>query len=99
MVIFIRIYLQMAEEETWCMVTGGRGFAARHLVVMLIKYEMFKVRIADLGPNIVLDPDEEKGVLSEALVSGHAQYVSTDLRDKPQVLKGLILLLPTAFNV
>ncbi|CAA3006607.1 3beta-hydroxysteroid-dehydrogenase decarboxylase [Olea europaea subsp. europaea] len=77
----------MAGEERWCMVTGGRGFAARHLVVMLIKYEMFKVRIADLGPNIILDPEEEKGVLGEALRSGRAQYVSTDLRNKSQVLK------------
>ncbi|KAK4435777.1 3beta-hydroxysteroid-dehydrogenase/decarboxylase isoform 2 [Sesamum alatum] len=77
----------MSGEERWCVVTGGRGFAARHLVVMLIKYGMFSVRVADLGPTIKLDADEENGVLGEALKSGRAQYVSADLRDKSQVLK------------
>ncbi|KAL8063540.1 hypothetical protein ABFX02_01G032600 [Erythranthe guttata] len=77
----------MGGEERWCVVTGGRGFAARHLVVMLIKYGMFSVRVADLGPAVKLDPDEENGVLGEALKSGCAQYVAADLRDKSQVLK------------
>ncbi|KAI3468335.1 hypothetical protein Pfo_024998 [Paulownia fortunei] len=77
----------MGGDERWCVVTGGRGFAARHLVVMLIKYGMFSVRIADLGPTIKLDSDEENGILGEALKSGRAQYVSADLRDKSQVLK------------
>ncbi|KAL6988087.1 3beta-hydroxysteroid-dehydrogenase/decarboxylase isoform 2 [Sarracenia purpurea var. burkii] len=77
----------MGGEERWCVVTGGRGFAARHLVEMLVRYDMFLVRIADLGPSINLDPDEEKGTLGEALRSGRAQYVSADLRDKSQVLK------------
>ncbi|KAK6116860.1 hypothetical protein DH2020_049390 [Rehmannia glutinosa] len=77
----------MSGEERWCVVTGGRGFAARHLVVMLIKYGMFSVRVADLGPTIMLDSDEENGVLGEALKSGRAEYVSADLRDKSQVLK------------
>ncbi|KAL3819083.1 hypothetical protein ACJIZ3_004988 [Penstemon smallii] len=77
----------MGGEEKCCVVTGGRGFAARHLVLMLIKYDMFTVRIADLGPTINLDPDEENGVLGEALKSGRAHYVSADLRDKSQVLK------------
>lgn len=78
----------MGGEKQWCVVTGGRGFAARHLVVMLIRYGMFSVRIADLGPTIKLDKDEENGVLGEALKSGNAEYVSADLRDKAQVLKG-----------
>ncbi|KAF3446130.1 hypothetical protein FNV43_RR11309 [Rhamnella rubrinervis] len=77
----------MAGEEKWCVVTGGRGFAARHLVEMLIRYEMFSVRIADLGPTLDLEPTEEDGVLGKALRSGRAQYVSTDLRRKDQVLK------------
>ncbi|KAG8375454.1 hypothetical protein BUALT_Bualt10G0101600 [Buddleja alternifolia] len=77
----------MDGEERWCVVTGGRGFAARHLVAMLIRYGMFCVRIADLGPTIKLDADEENGVLGEALRSGRAKYVSGDLRDKSQVLK------------
>lgn len=78
----------MGGDEKWCLVTGGRGFAARHLVAMLIKYGMFSVRIADLGPTIKLDADEENGVLGEALKSGRAEYISADLRDKAQVLKG-----------
>lgn len=77
----------MDGEARWCVVTGGRGFAARHLVDMLIKYEMFSVRIADLDPSIKLEPNEEKGSLAQALQSGRAQYVTTDLRDKAQVLK------------
>uniref|UniRef100_A0A5B6ZIS1 Reticulon-like protein n=1 Tax=Davidia involucrata TaxID=16924 RepID=A0A5B6ZIS1_DAVIN len=77
----------MVGQDRWCVVTGGRGFAARHLVEMLIRYDMFSIRIADLGPSIKLDLDEEKGTLGEALQSGRAQYVSTDLRDKTQVLK------------
>ncbi|XP_051119550.1 3beta-hydroxysteroid-dehydrogenase/decarboxylase-like [Andrographis paniculata] len=79
--------IKMAREERWCVVTGGRGFAARHLVIMLIKYGMFSVRIADLGPTIKLDPDEEDGDLGQALKSGGAGYVSVDLRDKSQVLQ------------
>lgn len=71
------------------MVTGGRGFAARHLVEMLIKYNMFSVRIVDLGSSIELETSEEQGTLGEALRSGRAQYVSADLRDKAQLLKGL----------
>lgn len=70
------------------MVTGGRGFAARHLVEMLITYNMFSVRIVDLGPSIELEAREEQGILGEALRSGRAQYVPADLRDKAQVLKG-----------
>ncbi|XP_055803173.1 3beta-hydroxysteroid-dehydrogenase/decarboxylase-like isoform X1 [Solanum dulcamara] len=74
-------------QERWCVVTGGRGFAARHLVEMLIRYEMFHVRIADLGPAIKLEPDEEEGTVGKAMRSGRAKYVSMDLRDKSQVLK------------
>ncbi|TMW87439.1 hypothetical protein EJD97_019965 [Solanum chilense] len=74
-------------EEKWCVVTGGRGFAARHLVEMLIRYEIYHVRIGDLGPAIKLEPHEEKGILGEALKSGRAVYVSMDLLNKSQVLK------------
>ncbi|CAK7352734.1 unnamed protein product [Dovyalis caffra] len=77
----------MSGEERWCVVTGGRGFAARHLVEMLIRYDMFSVRIADLEPEITLNTEEQNGVLGHALKSGRAKYVSADLRDKAQVLK------------
>ncbi|XP_068645562.1 3beta-hydroxysteroid-dehydrogenase/decarboxylase [Aristolochia californica] len=75
------------EEEKWCVVTGGRGFAARHLVEMLIRSQKWFVRIADLGSTIKLDPHEEDAILGDALKSGQAQYVSTDLRNKIQVVK------------
>nr|GMD73708.1 3beta-hydroxysteroid-dehydrogenase/ decarboxylase [Ipomoea batatas] len=77
----------VAGGEKWSVVTGGRGFAARHLVEMLIRYNMFSVRVADLGPEIKLEPHEEHGTLGQALRSGRAVYVSMDLRDKSQVLK------------
>ncbi|CAJ1973603.1 unnamed protein product [Sphenostylis stenocarpa] len=79
----------MATENKWCVVTGGRGFAARHLVEMLIRLNEYCVRIADLGDSIVLEPAEQLGLLGQALDSGRVQYVSLDLRDKAQVLKAL----------
>ncbi|KAL1833831.1 hypothetical protein ACET3Z_003482 [Daucus carota] len=75
------------QETRWCVVTGGRGFAARHLVEMLIRFDMFSVRIADLAPSILLDPSEQTAALGQALQSGRASYVSADLRDKSQVFK------------
>lgn len=77
-----------ATEEGWCVVTGGRGFAARHLVEMLIRNNTYCVRIADLGPTIELEPAEQLGLLGQAIHSGRAQYISIDLRDKAQVLEG-----------
>ncbi|CAH1443256.1 unnamed protein product [Lactuca virosa] len=74
-------------QEMWCLVTGGRGFAARHLVDMLIRYDIYAVRIADIGPDIRLESHEERGILGQALSSGRAQYVSMDLRNKSQVYK------------
>ncbi|XP_038983095.1 3beta-hydroxysteroid-dehydrogenase/decarboxylase-like [Phoenix dactylifera] len=73
--------------ERWCVVTGGRGFAARHLVEMLLRSGEWCVRVADLVPSIKLDPHEEDGVLAHALRSGRAAYVSADLRNKAQVIK------------
>ncbi|RZC65851.1 hypothetical protein C5167_009533 [Papaver somniferum] len=84
-----RIKDKMVGVERYCVVTGGRGFAARHLVTMLIESREWLVRVADLGPEIKLEPYEEEGVLGEALRSGRAQYVSADLRDKAQVIKAL----------
>lgn len=78
----------MSIEKKWCVVTGGRGFAARHLVEMLIARDTFSVRIADLGATIDLEPSEEDGPLGQALRSGRAVYVPTDLRNKAQVVKG-----------
>lgn len=71
------------------MVTGGRGFAARHLVAMLLRSGDWRVRVADLPPAIALDRDEEEGLLGAALREGQATYVSADLRDKAQVARGV----------
>ncbi|CAF2316932.1 hypothetical protein BRARA_J00535 [Brassica rapa] len=79
--------MEVTEKERWCVVTGGRGFAARHLVEMLVRHEMFHVRIADLAPAIQLEAHEETGLLGEAMRSGRVHYVSADLRDKAQVIK------------
>ncbi|XP_050219184.1 3beta-hydroxysteroid-dehydrogenase/decarboxylase [Mercurialis annua] len=81
--------MSSSADERWCVVTGGRGFAARHLVEMLIKFDMFLVRIADLESAIRLSPEEENGILGNALKSGSAKYVSMDLCDKSQVLKAI----------
>ncbi|RRT68370.1 hypothetical protein B296_00038351 [Ensete ventricosum] len=75
-------------EERWCVVTGGRGFAARHLVEMLLRSDIWCVRVADLAPSISLDPREEDGALGHALRSGRAAYVSADLRNRAHVVKG-----------
>lgn len=71
----------------WCVVTGGRGFAARHLVLMLLRSGQWRVRVADLPHAISLDRDEEEGILGAALREGQAVYASADLRDKAQVAK------------
>ncbi|URE48577.1 Reticulon [Musa troglodytarum] len=51
-------------EERWCLVTGGRGFAARHLVEMLLRSDIWCVRVADLAPSISLDPRERTAPLA-----------------------------------
>lgn len=85
----------MGEEKKLCVVTGGRGFAARHLVEMLLKSHEWFVRVADLAPSISFDTNEEDGgFLKSALQSGRASYVSADLRNKAQVIKGIIFFAP-----
>jgi 3-beta hydroxysteroid dehydrogenase/isomerase family len=74
--------------ERWCVVTGGRGFAARHLVEQLIRSGAWSVRIVDLAPTITLDPYEEDGLLGEAIRTVRAVYASADLRNKDQIIKG-----------
>lgn len=75
-------------DGRWCVVTGGRGFAARHLVAMLLRSGEWLVRVADLPPAIALDRDEEEGILGAALREGRAAYASADLRNKAQVAAG-----------
>ena len=59
-----------------------------HLVEMLIRHKEYYVCIIDLEVSIVLEPSEQLGLLGQALHSGRAQYVSLDLCNKAQVLKG-----------
>ncbi|CAD6219577.1 unnamed protein product [Miscanthus lutarioriparius] len=75
-------------DGRWCVVIGGRGFAARHLVTMLLCSDEWRVRVADLAPAITLDREEEEGFLGAALREGQAVYASADLRDKAQVARG-----------
>jgi hypothetical protein len=85
-------------DGRWCVVTGGRGFAARHLVTMLLRSGEWRVRVADLAPAITLDREEEEGFLGAALREGQAVYASADLRDKAQVARGVwspIFFLPS----
>ena len=76
-------------DGRWCVVTGGRGFAARHLVTMLLRSGEWRVRVADLAPAITLDRKEEEGFLGAALREGQAVYASADLRDKAQIARGV----------
>ncbi|XP_062006002.1 3beta-hydroxysteroid-dehydrogenase/decarboxylase-like [Rosa rugosa] len=54
---------------------------------MLIHQNVFRVRIADLGPTIDAEPSESNGILADALHSDRAEYISIDLRCKDQVLQ------------
>jgi hypothetical protein len=54
----------------WCVVTDGRGFAARHLPKMLLYSDEWRVHVVDLVHTITLDRDEEPGVRNVAAVCG-----------------------------
>jgi hypothetical protein len=75
------------DGQRWCVVTGGRGFMARHLVAALLRSGDWRVRITDLAPVATLEPDEE-GLLGAALRVGLAEYVSADVCDLAQLTKG-----------
>ena len=76
------------EAIRWCAVTGGRGFMARQLVATLLRSGEWHVRVTDLAPNIVLGPGENEGLLGDALRDGRAVYVSVDVCNLDQVIKG-----------
>jgi nucleoside-diphosphate-sugar epimerase len=71
-----------------CVVTGGRGFVARHLVTALLRSGDWRVRITDLGPEAALSPAEKDGLLGAALHDGRAAYVSVDVCELAQLTKG-----------
>eukprot|EP00850_Spirogloea_muscicola_P007110 SM000035S13090 [mRNA] locus=s35:371070:374934:- [translate_table: standard] len=74
-----------------CLVTGGRGFVARHLVARLLEAGGWRsVRILDLEPGpLVLAPDEAGGPLAAALLSGRAAYLQGDVTQPAQVLRAV----------
>jgi nucleoside-diphosphate-sugar epimerase len=78
----------MGEDEV-CVVTGGRGFVARHVVLKLLEEGRFVVRIVDLAPTMTLSPEELEGPMGMALSNGRVQYESCDLRNKMRVAEAL----------
>lgn len=73
-----------------CVVLGGRGFIGRSLVSRLLRLGNWTVRVADSGHTLHLDASDS--VLEDALSSGRASYHSVDVRDKPQIVKGFLLI-------
>ncbi|CAM6087033.1 unnamed protein product [Calypogeia fissa] len=71
------------------LVTGGRGFAARHMVLQLLEKTEYVVRIMDLAPEINLSEEEKAGALGKAVQDGRVHYVQADLRDPAKVQKAL----------
>ncbi|KAL3700648.1 hypothetical protein R1sor_018670 [Riccia sorocarpa] len=75
----------MGFGEGVALVTGGRGFAGRHLVNQLLQKTEYHVRIMDLAPQITLTNEELEGLLGEALANDRVSYISADLRNRDQV--------------
>lgn len=77
-----------AVEFDCCVVTGGRGFVARHLVRKLLESGRWIVRIVDLARTNSLDEnDEQSSILAEALKSGRAVYYGADVRNKAALVE------------
>eukprot|EP00252_Welwitschia_mirabilis_P022386 TRINITY_DN6041_c0_g1_i1.p1 TRINITY_DN6041_c0_g1~~TRINITY_DN6041_c0_g1_i1.p1 ORF type:complete len:588 (+),score=48.61 TRINITY_DN6041_c0_g1_i1:84-1847(+) len=71
-----------------CVVTGGRGFAARNLVQKLLKSRRWKiVRIADLPHTLNLDDHDRGSILQDALEVGRAVFESADVTRKQDLIK------------
>ncbi|CAK9223492.1 unnamed protein product [Sphagnum troendelagicum] len=74
-------------ESLTCVVTGGRGFVGRNLVLKLLQEDKFSIKVADRALEMELSPEEEEtGTLDKALVSGKAQYVSVDIGSKSELV-------------
>ncbi|KAL6629500.1 hypothetical protein ACP70R_029265 [Stipagrostis hirtigluma subsp. patula] len=83
----------------WCVVTGGRGFMARHLVAALLRSGEWHVRVTDLAATVVLGADETEAVLGDALRDGRAVYATTDvcnLDQLTQAFNGVDVVFHTA---
>lgn len=74
-------------EARLCVVTGGRGFMARHLVAGLLRSREWRVRITDLARAAALEPAEQEGILGAALRNGRAIYTCADVCDLAQLTR------------
>lgn len=74
------------------MVTGGRGFMARHLVAALLRSGQWFVLVTDLAAAIELGPGETEELLSYALHDGRAVYSSVDICSLGQLIRGEYIL-------
>ena len=70
------------------MVTGGRGFMARHLVAALLRSGEWFVRVTDLTPAIELGRGDTEELLGDALQDGRAVYSSVDVCSLGQLIRG-----------
>ncbi|KAL2650983.1 hypothetical protein R1flu_019111 [Riccia fluitans] len=77
--------MAMGSDTEVALVTGGRGFAARHLVNQLLQKTEYHVRIMDLAPQITLTNEELEGLLGEAVATNRVAYISADLRNRDHV--------------
>ncbi|BBM98877.1 plant 3beta-hydroxysteroid-4alpha-carboxylate 3-dehydrogenase [Marchantia polymorpha subsp. ruderalis] len=75
----------MGFDDEVALVTGGRGFAARHLVNQLIQKTEYHIRIMDLAPQMTLSEEELEGILGQAFADNRVAYVSADLTNRQQV--------------
>lgn len=90
----------MGFDDEVALVTGGRGFAARHLVNQLIQKTEYHIRIMDLAPQMTLSEEELEGILGQAFADNRVAYVSADLTNRQQVFDGmdrLVCFLPLAY--
>ncbi|CAA3012784.1 3beta-hydroxysteroid-dehydrogenase decarboxylase isoform X2 [Olea europaea subsp. europaea] len=79
-----------------CLVLGGRGFIGRVLVERLLKLGNWVVRVADYTESPQLEPSEL--LLSDAFSSARASYFHVDVRNKPQIIKGMYFFIYTFIN-
>ncbi|XP_066340309.1 3beta-hydroxysteroid-dehydrogenase/decarboxylase-like [Miscanthus floridulus] len=70
-----------------CVVTGGRGFMARHLVAALLRSGEWFVRVTDLTAAIELGRGDTEELLGDALQDGRAVYSSVDVCSLGQLIR------------
>ena len=76
-------------QDQTCVVTGGRGFLGRRLVLKLLEAD-WEVRIADILPEIALDDSEAGSLVDISLKNGRAKYFAADIRVYDEINEGLI---------